>query len=214
MHGEFLVQKERSGAVHRVALPHPFAPRPECMSHILAVVIRSLEENYVLIKKKPPGQLSERSLVLLGTEGLALVLVARESSALVVAVGAGVVVDSEGLALDVLGGRDFGEFGRPVSASLCGASVAEFALGIRHERGPCLLLLAVEGRLPKAGVVLHEFQLFGSVLLVFGRGDVVLVVLCTDKPDNFSLFAFLLRHGGPPRAQRERKRVFSTFLPV
>lgn len=57
-----------------------------------------------------------------------------------------------------------------------------------------LLLFAVQGDLSQVGIVFVQFQLALCVLLVLCSDDKVLVVLSADKPDNLSLFAFLLCH--------------------
>lgn len=103
----------------------------------------------------------------------------------------------ESFSIDVFGFTEFRERRSPVSSSLCTACVAMFAFWVCHFV-KSLFLFSVESDFAEVGVVFGKFQLIRGVLFVFGCHHEVLVVFCADKPDDFSLFAFLFRHGKPP----------------
>jgi hypothetical protein len=103
----------------------------------------------------------------------------------------------ESFSVYVLGFAEFRKRCCPVGTSLCTACVAMFAFWVCH----CLkslFLFSVKSDLAEVVVVFGKFQLLRCVLFIFGCHHEVLVVFCADKPDDFSLFAFLFRHGKPP----------------
>src|SRR5579871_122451 len=67
-----------------------------------------------------------------------------------------------------------------------------------------LLLLAVQGVLPKPWVVLHQLEALGGVAFVLRRGVVVLAVLGAHHTNDFSVFSFLGHTGCLNRAQALR----------
>lgn len=55
----------------------------------------------------------------------------------------------------------------------------------------------MQGDLAEVAVVLHQFKLIRSVLLVFCGHNVMLIIFRAHQPDDFALFAFLFCHGKP-----------------
>ena len=100
------------------------------------------------------------------------------------------------LATDIFCRRDFRHFGDPVCAPQSGALVGKFSFWVWHFWGVLLLFLSVYGDLPEIWVVFAEFQLFWGVNPIFARHNKVLAVFGANQPDNFSFFAFFLRHFG------------------
>lgn len=87
---------------------------------------------------------------------------------------------------------DFRQGCRVVGSALCSALVAVASLRIRH-----LFLLPEGGDLPQIRVELTQFKPIGGILLVLAGCIKRLVVFSADKPDDFSLFAFLFGHWLP-----------------
>lgn len=82
-----------------------------------------------------------------------------------------------------------------VGAALCGSCVAMATFWIRHG---LLLLLSVDGVLAQSRIVLGQLQPIRRVALVLGGDDKMLAVFGAYQPDDFSNFAFFLRHAATP----------------
>lgn len=134
-----------------------------------------------------------------------LVFESRESSALVVAVRSGAVVELERLAAHLLVDADFGHHRNVIRAAECCALVTVTSFRIRH----VLLLLPVQRVLAQARVILHKLQALRRVALVLGRRVIVFTVLGAHDADDFACFT-LLRHGGETSVPPVARGVFGT----
>ena len=106
------------------------------------------------------------------------------------------MVLSEWLAVNLLGSSDLWEFRRVIRSAQSGSLVAKSSLWIWHSlMFLSLFLFAVKCVLSQVRVKLHKLKPIWRVSLIFGRGVVAFPILGTYESDNFSDFAFFLRHG-------------------
>jgi hypothetical protein len=120
------------------------------------------------------------------------------------------VVQSEWLAVHLLGSSDLWQSCRVIRSSQSGSLVAKSSFWIWHLLVVlALFLLAVKRVLSQVRIELHEFKSIWSISLIFGRCVIALPILGTHESDNFSDFAFFLRHGtNLNTVQRTRQNLY------
>jgi hypothetical protein len=73
--------------------------------------------------------------------------------------------------------------------------VAKTSFWIWHLSGSSLLLLSVKRIFAQVGIELHQLKSIRGITLIFGGRVIAFPILGTHDSDNFSNFAFFLRHG-------------------